>query len=420
MNLILRIPLEVHFLTLFVLGACVGSLANWGIYRLAWHRRAISPWSRPDAGALPRRPWDRIPILGWLGLRRESVLHGRGFWIRPMLLELCLGAGFAALYGWEVVGLGLLGPDFPHHLDSAIPPILLHEYIAHVLLISLMFVATWIDIDEKTIPDAVTVPGALLGLMIVAVWPASLLPDVTVMPNGVHLVNFTWLSSPNESEPWRDLRWTGWQSLGLGLGCFLFWCVALLPRSWYARHGYRRALQLLIGRLVRDWTTYAILAMSLVGSAGIVAIWYRSGLRWTGLLSALTGMATAAALIWIVRVLGAAVLRREAMGFGDVTLMAMIGAFLGWQAAVIIFFLAPFAGLVIGLGQWLLHGESEIPYGPFLCLATVVTIVGWASIWGMVQNTFALGWLLLLILAVCLSMMVVLLPLVRWVMRLVR
>ena len=42
-------------------------------------------------------------------------------------------------------------------------------------------------------------------------------------------------------------------------------------------------------------------------------------------------------------------LRREAMGFGDVTLMAMIGAFLGWQAAVLTFFLGPFFGLAHAL-----------------------------------------------------------------------
>ena len=48
--------------------------------------------------------------------------------------------------------------------------------------------------------------------------------------------------------------------------------------------------------------------------------------------------------MWAVRLIGTAALRREAMGFGDVTLMMMIGTFLGWQACSDLFFLAPFAG----------------------------------------------------------------------------
>ena len=57
------------------------------------------------------------------------------------------------------------------------------------------------------------------------------------------------------------------------------------------------------------------------------------------------------------------------MGFGDVTLMAMIGAFMGWQPCMIVFFLSPFAGAVVGLVQWCLIRDNVIPYGPFLCLA---------------------------------------------------
>ena len=69
------------------------------------------------------------------------------------------------------------------------------------------------------------------------------------------------------------------------------------------------------------------------------------------------------------------------MGFGDVTLMAMIGAFLGWQAGLLVFFLAPFAGIVLGLLVVVLRRDSEIPYGPFLCLGAVAVLVFWASFW---------------------------------------
>jgi prepilin signal peptidase PulO-like enzyme (type II secretory pathway) len=93
------------------------------------------------------------------------------------------------------------------------------------------------------------------------------------------------------------------------------------------------------------------------------------------------------------------------MGFGDVTLMSMIGAFVGWQASLVIFFLAPLAGLVIGLMQWIGHGEREIPYGPFLCLAALVTIVGWNDVWSAVFLYFSMGWLLPAVLAVCLVLM---------------
>ena len=418
---ILAMPLEVRLAVLFVVGMCVGSLVNLGIYRLAWHRRAISPWSRPDAAAPPRRWFDRLPVLGWLGLRRESPLHGHGFWIRPLALELLCGAAFAAMYGWEVAGAGLLSPQFRDNLNTDNLAAFHHQVFAHLVLISLLLVASWIDFDEKIIPDAITVLGAVAGLVIVTVWPVTLLPDVMVL-NGRPLINLLWLTSPSEPFPWRNPAWTGVPALALGLGCFCLWCAALLPRTWHTRHGRRRALQLLVARLARDWTTYAIVVMGVMGSAAIAATWYccRGELRWSALLSGLVGMAIGGGLIWIVRVLGTIVLRREAMGFGDVTLMAMIGAFLGWQPSVIIFFLAPFAALVIGLTQWILHGESEVPYGPFLALAAVATIVAWAPIWGYLQGTFALGWVLLAVLAFCLALMVVLLPLVRWFLGLFR
>ena len=103
------------------------------------------------------------------------------------------------------------------------------------------------------------------------------------------------------------------------------------------------------------------------------------------------------------------------MGFGDVTLLAMIGAFLGWQATVVVFFLAPLAGAVVGLGRLLLRGDKEIPYGPFLCLAAAVTVLAWPQLWDLGYPYFSLGWKLIAILVAFLGLIVILLPPARWI-----
>ena len=64
----------------------------------------------------------------------------------------------------------------------------------------------------------------------------------------------------------------------------------------------------------------------------------------------------------------------ESMGGGDVKLLAMIGAFLGWQKALLTFFVAPFLGIVIGIINLLVKKDHTIPYGPFLSLAALVSL----------------------------------------------
>jgi leader peptidase (prepilin peptidase) / N-methyltransferase len=64
----------------------------------------------------------------------------------------------------------------------------------------------------------------------------------------------------------------------------------------------------------------------------------------------------------------------SSMGGGDVKLLAMIGAFLGWQQAVLVFFLAPFFGFFIAIANLLIKKQHVIPYGPFLSLAAFLAI----------------------------------------------
>ncbi|MDD4939684.1 MAG: prepilin peptidase [Candidatus Omnitrophica bacterium] len=64
----------------------------------------------------------------------------------------------------------------------------------------------------------------------------------------------------------------------------------------------------------------------------------------------------------------------ESMGGGDVKLLAMIGAFLGWQKAVFVFFAAPFFGAIVGIINLAVKKDHTIPYGPFLSLAAVFAL----------------------------------------------
>ncbi|MBX3436956.1 MAG: prepilin peptidase, partial [Planctomycetaceae bacterium] len=100
-----------------------------------------------------------------------------------------------------------------------------------------------------------------------------------------------------------------------------------------------------------------------------------------GLAWSVTGLVVGAALTWLVRTVSAWMLGQEALGFGDVMLMGMIGSFLGWQPTLVAFLLAPLAALSVGLLVKLLGKGSYIPYGPYLGLAALMVMFSWRWIW---------------------------------------
>ena len=79
------------------------------------------------------------------------------------------------------------------------------------------------------------------------------------------------------------------------------------------------------------------------------------------------------------------------MGFGDVTLMAAIGSFVGWQPALVIFFVAPFCAILVAIVVLITRRSQEIPYGPYLSLGTLVVLLAWPHIWPIAERIFQLG-----------------------------
>ena len=133
-------------------------------------------------------------------------------------------------------------------------------------------------------------------------------------------------------------------------------------------------------QILPDEITGAGLVAGLFASALLPALHVRQGpllgVRWLdGLAWGGAGALVGAGLTAGMAIVGKWIFRREAMGLGDVKLMAMLGAFFGWDGAVLIFFLAPFFGLLIGGALALKRRTRTIPYGPFLSMAAVAVML---------------------------------------------
>ncbi|HZN66386.1 MAG TPA: prepilin peptidase, partial [Tepidisphaeraceae bacterium] len=79
-------------------------------------------------------------------------------------------------------------------------------------------------------------------------------------------------------------------------------------------------------------------------------------------------------------ILGTMGFGREAMGIGDVHLMAAVGAVIGAGASTVAFFIAPFCGLVLAIYLLFSGRKRELPYGPYLSMATAIVMLFYCPI----------------------------------------
>ena len=106
--------------------------------------------------------------------------------------------------------------------------------------------------------------------------------------------------------------------------------------------------------------------------------------------SALIGTMVGYTILWSIYKLFKLVTGKEGMGYGDFKLLAMLGAWLGWQMLPAIILLSSLVGALVGIGLVLFrqHEKSKpIPFGPYLAMA------GWLTLmWGDEINSAYLVW----------------------------
>ena len=378
-------------------------------------------WDRgPVIRKTQARGWlDHVPIFGWFVLRRETAVHGRGYWFRP-LSDRAVLSGVHCLVLLHVrdgavcfpaqIGAGAIPPRLDAHLHW--------QFLAHFVLFTLMTIATFIDFDEQSIPDFITVPGTVIGLLGAAFAPAWLPfhQPLAVAGPAIALEELH-AGVPNAWPTWLNGRMGLW----FGLLILLVWGFALLDRRWITRRGSVKAIQYFFARLLRTrslWLT--VLCVTTCLMLLVVFSWFNlngpTG-RWKYLLSSLFGLAFAGGVTWAVRVSATAGLGVEALGFGDVTLMAMIGTYVGWQPSLLVFFIAPLVAILFVLIRAIITGDTATPYGPYLCAAAVLVLVYWNELWAeWAARVFALGPAIVGIVVACVALMGVLL----WIWQLIK
>jgi leader peptidase (prepilin peptidase)/N-methyltransferase len=248
-------PLGIWTL-LLILGAVLGSFVNVVIHRLPRGVSLIRPASHCPHCGKQIRPYDNVPVLSYLWLRGRCRECRQPIPVCYLIVEV-LGAILTLL----AVGLA----------SSA------WEAIVSTALALALLAVFFIDLEFGIIPDVITLPGAILGLL--------------------------------------------WALMAFG--------ATSLPDA-------------LLGVLV--------------GGGGLLLI--------AGTYRLLTG--------------------REGLGMGDVKLMAMLGAFLGWQGVLATLIIGALAGSIVGLGL-ILTGrgtrKTPLPFGTFLVPAAWLVLFAGRALW---------------------------------------
>jgi len=156
------------------------------------------------------------------------------------------------------------------------------------------------------------------------------------------------------------------------LGVAVLWLLAAW-RDGATAHGLAGALFLtiLLGLAIIDARHYVIPdELSYGGLVAGLLLALAGGVH--GFLAALLGAAVGGLTLYAVRVIGGWVLKQEAMGWGDVKMLAMIGAFVGWAGVLLTVFLGALVGSAIFLPLQL-RGKRLVPFGVFLAVGATVT-----------------------------------------------
>ena len=324
----------------FVFGAVIGSFLNVCIHRMPRGESIVTPPSACPHCGTHIRWYHNIPLVTYLMIRGKCRYCGVSITPRYFVVELLTAVAFLAVWlrfdGWEPV--------------------------IYWIMFSGLIAATFIDCEHLIIPNEITLGGIVVGVLL------SLLRPMPIMT--------AWMQSLLGILCGGGVLWLvvevgkmlfGKQKLTLAPGTRIVIAnqqVTIETDVWpWENLFYRQSDRIVFQAATLKFSdqTFESVAVA-ISETKLIVNGQEFDLETIGSIEATSTQIN---------------LPREAMGFGDVKLLAAIGAFLGWQATLFTVFFSSILGSLVGLSgiafrrmQW----QTRIPYGPYLVMAAVLWV----------------------------------------------
>lgn len=347
----------------FVLGTVVGSFLNVCIYRMPLDLSVNEPRRSFCPNCRAQIPWYyNLPLVSWLWLRGRCANCQKPIAVRYPLVELLTGVLFLLVWRW-------MNAD-----PATSTPLLAFPYW---IFVALLIVGTFIDFDHLIIPDEITWGMVGAGLVF-----SALLPEL--MGEASHLRGLLW-SAVGAVVGYATLR----AVVEFGKLAFGKKRIVLPEPQDFTWKLDGDDADLTIGSEVDRWSDLFMResdVLSLVCDRLTLAGEEHGAVR----LKCYYDRVELAGKSHPLETLGefSGTLReyvfpREAMGMGDVKLIAGIGAFLGWRAVFFSIAGASFVGSIVGVALLVLGPKARslrIPFGPYLSLGALLWLFAGSTV----------------------------------------
>ncbi len=387
----------IYILFVFAFGACIGSFLNVVVWRMPRGESLSDPPSHCPKCNHKLAWYDNIPVIGWIKLGGRCRYCRESISIRYPIVEAFTGGLFVFYY--VMFFLTQTGPCVPRGAEGGQRMLSILQdwpiYGLYMVTIAGLLAASLIDAELFIIPLEICYFIAIAGAAVHTIidtpsTPGGLIPSTLggamAIGGGLGLLaSFLLLktgklpmSFPN-GEVLEIDRAIIQQEIdeAIAKGETPPEMPPLLNRS-QVRGEIGKEMLFLIIPLLGSFAA----AMAVLKIAPLQHVWQHA-MSYSpvgGFCGALLGAIVGGFVVWIVRILGSLGFGRVAMGLGDVHLMFGVGAVLGAGGSTIAFFLAPFFGIVYALYRWLSGQGREVPYGPFLGMASALVMLFYCPI----------------------------------------